>query len=135
MSAEQLTKDDLVNMMESYKSNIEFNKQLFSSQEKILTDHNKVIENLGEIIQSQEKLGIHLEHLVDRIIEHNNSCTDNFNSAVQVITAVGEKVDTGTLEQLKSTNGLRGHMIAIYGSMGGVIVSLIGLIYTIIKHP
>jgi len=121
---DQLTKYDLANMMESYKSNIEFNKQLFQSQEKILSDHNKVIDKLADITKSQENMVNNFSHMVEKVSENNNMCLVNFNQAVELLGKIREKNDTHDKETLKQSSKLKVHLIAIYMSIGGVIVTL-----------
>jgi len=121
---DQLTKTDLINMMESYKSNIEFNKQLFESQEKILADHNKVIDNLAAITSSQEKMVIHFENLVDKLSENNNTCTANFINALSEVKDIDSKLAAHNLGCIGNHGKLKSHLMAIYGALSGVIVVL-----------
>jgi len=134
MSDDTLTKIDLVNMMESYKSNIEFNKQLFSSQEKILKDHGKVIDNLANITKYQEKMVMQFEVMIDKMTTQNATCSASFSTAVSDIKSVGEKVDLHNVESVKGHDGLKGHMIAVYGTLGGVVAGLLGLVWTLMHH-
>lgn len=122
---DQLTKEDLLNMMDSYKSNIEFNKQLFGSQEKILSDHNRVIENIGTITKSQEKLMIQFEHLVDKLTVHNTSCLASLNSSISSVKEVGEKIAEHNLESIRHNGKIENHLIAVYSILSGIVATLL----------
>jgi cysteinyl-tRNA synthetase len=125
MGDELLTKDDLLNMMESYKSNIEFNKQLINSQEKILDDHGKVIDRLAKITKSQETLGIHLNHLITNLTEHNNSCNASVLSAIESVKNLNRKIEENNVESIKEHSKLKVHLISISGGLILIIIALV----------
>jgi hypothetical protein len=122
---EILTKDDLLNMMNSYKSNVEFTQELLSSQKVLVDEQGKIINKLSDITSAQEKVGMHLEHLIKTLTEHNSSCQNNVGEASSAIKDVTKKIDETKIENIKDHGLLKNHLMVISGGLLAVIVALI----------
>jgi len=120
-----LTKDDLLNMIDSYKSNVEFNKELISSQKVLIDEQGKIIDKLADITHAQEKVGMHLETVIKTLSEHNTSCRSNIGEASGEIKDLSKKVDQGKIENIKDHSFLKNHLMVLSGGFIAVIIALI----------
>lgn len=135
-----ISKKDIFNMMDSYKSNVEFNKELLESQSKILEQHNDIITNLNKINEKQNTnninqadIGNHLEILIDKLTCHNTNCSSNKDEAVTSVKEGINKINSHHLESIKSHSVLRNSIIAGVGTLSSIVVSLIYIIYQLVS--
>lgn len=125
---ETISKQDIFNMMDSYKSNVEFNKELLESQVKILEQHDGIIINLNKFNDNQITISTHLETLIDKLTCHNTNCSSNKDEAVTTVKEGISKINNHHIESIKSHNILRISLIT--GS--SIIASLIWIIYQMV---
>ena len=127
-----ISKKDIFNMMDSYKSNVEFNKELLESQVKILDQHVGIITNLNKINANQSNIGGHLEVLIDKLTCHNTNCSSNNNEAVTTTREGINKIDDHHIESIKSHSVLKNSILSGAGVLSGIVVSLVYIMYQLI---
>lgn len=129
---ETISKQDIFNMMDSYKSNVEFNKELLESQVKILDQHSIIIVNLSKVNDDQTSLGSHVEKLIERLTIHHNDCNSNKNESLKTVKLGVDTINNHHIETIKSHNVLKNSIITGAGILSGIVCSLFYIIYQLI---
>jgi len=125
MSDQVLTKDDLLNMMDSYRSNVEFNKQLIESQEDLITEQGQIIDKLSEIADIQKDISTNLKEVVKTLTEHNTSCNNSIVEASSNLKEVQKKLDDSKIDNIKEYSKIKNLLITISGGLVAVIIALV----------
>lgn len=129
---ETISKKDIFNMMDSYKSNVEFNKELLESQVKILDQHETIIVNLNRVNTDQSDVGKLLKTLIDKLTIHHTECNTNKSESVETVRKGIDKINHHHVESIKSHNILRNSLITGAGILSSIVCSLLYMIYQLI---
>jgi len=127
----ELSRDDLFLLMQSYENTIKLNtmlleqhKQLIEDQNKILTKQIESTTKLGTIFDGIEAIGSALSDSLQEIRERKNDIE-------QVKDTIQEKMNEHHLENIKLFGNLKMGMNITYIAISSLIVSLLGLSYTV----
>lgn len=129
---ETISKKDIFNMMDSYKSSVEFNKELLESQVKILNQHESIINELKSISLNQSGTCGNIEKLINNLTVHNDNCSSNIHESVTIIKEVGSKINDHNIESIQTHNVIKNSIISGAGILSGIIGSLFYIIYQLI---
>ncbi len=124
--ADELSKNDLFILMESYKNNIQLNTTILEQQKQILILNDQFIDKQKDLCNS-------VEELVDRLGECSKTLSENHNILTNSIQQMSLKI-TSSLETISNNLKLDTSKMSsslsnkIYFAMGGMITIIISLI-------
>ena len=127
----ELSRDDLFLLMQSYENTIKLNtmlleqhKQLIEDQNKILTKQIESTTKLGNIFERIESIGTTLSDSLQEI-------RDRKNDIEEVKDVIQERMNIYHMENVKQFGSIKLGMNITYVAIGSLIVSLLGLTYTV----
>jgi len=127
----ELSRDDLFLLMQSYENTIKLNtmlleqhKQLIEDQNKILTKQIESTTKLSTIFEGIETIGSTLSDSLQEIRERKNDIE-------QVKDVIQEKMNDYHVENVKHFGSIKLGMNITYVAIASLVVSLIGLTYTV----
>ena len=123
MSEENLTKDDLVLLMESYRNMITMHQTILDQSSKTIEKLDGVMSKQDNILSKQTKTCGSIDNIIEKL-----------NNLVNANTNIATKVDGHLLKSIED-HGILGNKIHLgWIGMGTIILSLIGLILTLIHY-
>ena len=118
MAEDQLSKNDLYILMESYKNNIQLNTTLLEQQKQLLIMTN-------ESIDKQKDLCLTLDKFIENLTNCSKRMDDNHNAIMNRLSNVNTQVTTtsatNSVEHSKITN-------RIYVAFGGMVLIILAVI-------
>jgi len=126
MSDNNLTRDDLILLMDSYRNHFAMNQTLLSQLTKLVDQQTHMIKKCDIIISKQSQTCSGLEKATLELKDSNSKIDGMQNKIV-------ERVDNHNLSSVKDHNSLKNKIYLGWIGMGTIILSLLGLIMRSIK--
>lgn len=122
--SEELSKNDLFILMESYKNNIQLNTTLLEQQKQMMVMN-------GTSIEKQEELYTKVDELIGKITSCSNTISDNNSKLMTSLTVLSASITTQTDQNFnklsKEHDKLSFKLYIAFIGMTGIILSIIGL--------
>ncbi len=113
-----ISKDVMLNMIESHKTNTEYNTKLYLRQEALVKEQTKATENLLQIVEKQKEINNQLASLITTMSSHNTIMRTSVDD-------LKKDIKSDHINNVKEHGKIKNHLI---GLTGGMIVVVIGLL-------
>ena len=134
MPEDQLSKNDLYILMESYKNNIQLNTTLLEQQKQLMVMNNEAIEKQKELCDTLDKFIGHLTTCSQRLEDNHNKVVTLIESKSAFLDAKVGSVST-QLTNMCSTNSvehakLTNRVYVGWAGMATIILAVLSLAIT-----
>ena len=131
---DQLSKNDLVILMDSYKNNIQLNTTLLEQQKQMLQLHSNVIEKQNETINMLDNLIQKLGKCSETIGNNQTSLSSSLNQISNVLTtSLNDICHNLSADHQKIISKFN----LTYVGFGSLIIAIIGMVIAFLEkmHP
>lgn len=122
--SDELSKNDLYILMESYKNNIQLNTTLLEQQKQIMVLNSSSIEK-------QEELCTRVDELIEKVKQCSVVISDNNSKLMTSLTLLSAtmttKIDDEFVKLSREHDKLSTKLYVAFIGMTGIIISIIGL--------
>ncbi len=145
-----LNRDDLFLLMQSYENTIRLNTMLLEQHKKLLEDHNIILDkqieaasNLSTIMDNVAGHSEKIESVENRVMSSLEEVSSLLRDSTREVinrkddittskTELQEKINSNHIENIQLLGGLKTRLVTTYVLIGGLVVSLVGLTYNVV---
>jgi uncharacterized coiled-coil DUF342 family protein len=129
--SENLTKDDLVLLMESYRNMIQLHSTILDRTNKTTEMLDKVVAKQDMLLTKQASLCNKLGKCVEKLNEAGTKIDNTADKIDNAGKEIRQKIDTHNLSSVKDHGRITNKIYVGWIGMGSIIIALISLIFII----
>lgn len=129
--SEDITKNDLALMMQSYENMILMHKTVLDQQSEMTTLLSQVVDNQNKIAGKQMSTCSSLEGITKQLDDCSDKLSKSQTKLDSTSEKITEKVSSHHTESIKEHSKIKNRIYIAYGLSGTIILGLLGLLATI----
>ena len=126
---EDITKNDLTLMMQSYENMILMHKTVLDQQSEMTDLLYKVVENQNQISQKQMSTCSSLEGITKQLDDCSEKLSKSRDKIESTSTTLTDKLATHDKESIKEHSKIKNRVYIAYGLSGTIILGVLGLLW------